>query len=60
MVAALVRGGGGKETQEVHRGRVAVAEERRETMATSSDSILPTGQRVEVGIGSSRIKNWAG
>lgn len=68
MVAALVRGDGGKENTEVHRSRAAVAEEstevhrclvtiaeeRREAMATSYNSILPTG-----GIGSSSIKNWA-
>lgn len=28
-------------------------------MATSYDSVLPTGQRVEVGIGSANVKNWA-
>lgn len=28
-------------------------------MATFYDSVLPTGQRVEVGIGSSNVKNWA-
>lgn len=73
MVAALVRDDGGKENTEVHRSqaavaeestevhrcRVTIAEERREATATSYDSVLPTGQRVEVGIGSSSVKNWA-
>lgn len=68
MVAALVRGGGGKENTEVHRCQVTIAEEstkvhrcwvtiaeeRREATATSYDSVLPTG-----GIGSSSVKNWA-